>query len=99
MSALQPSDPAYWMLFDDFTTTPVVHREDCYICEDPEFAQMGLPLCRTCPECEANGCFKGHIPADDDECDCCGATDHPYATPRPQGFTPDGNEVGRHTSG
>lgn len=62
---MKPSDPAYWMLLDDFTTTPVVFREGCYICEDPEFAQMGLPLCRKCPECQ------GHIPADDSVCDDC----------------------------
>ena len=63
---MRPDDPAYWMLFDDFTTTPVVHREGCYICEDPEFAQMGLPLCRKCPKCD------GHIAADDTVCDDCG---------------------------
>lgn len=45
---------------------PVVHKEGCYICEDPEFAQMGLPLCRRCPWC------KGHVPADDSRCDSCG---------------------------
>lgn len=66
MSApLKKDDPSYWMLLDDFTTTPVVHREGCYICEDPEFAQMGLPLCYKCPKCE------GHIAADDTVCDDC----------------------------
>jgi hypothetical protein len=35
----------------------------CYICNDPEFAQMGLPLCTACPECGA------HVPADDCVCD------------------------------
>lgn len=64
---MKEDDPAYWMLEDDFTSTPVIHREGCYICEDPEFAQMGLPLCRTCPECE-----EGHIAADDTICDDCG---------------------------
>lgn len=63
---MKPSDPAYWMLFDDFTTTPEIHRSYCYICNDPEFAQMGLPLCRICPRCE------GHIAADDTGCDDCG---------------------------
>lgn len=62
---MKPSDPAYWMLCDEFTTTPVVYREGCYICEDPEFAQMGLPLCRRCV-------CGGHIPADHCVCDDCG---------------------------
>jgi len=69
---MQPADPSYWMLLDDFTTTPVVFRPDCYICRDPEFAQMGLPLCRLCPACKA-----GHVPADDDECDDCGHRESP----------------------
>lgn len=63
---MKPNDPAYWMLSDDFTTTPKIHREGCYICEDPEFAQMGLPLCNPCPVC------GGHVPADDEGCDDCG---------------------------
>jgi hypothetical protein len=65
---MKPSDPAYWMLSDDFTTTPVkgLYRDYCYICRDPEFAQMGLPLCYECPEC------KGHVAADDTICDDCG---------------------------
>ena len=46
--------------------TPVVHSATCYICNDPEYAQMGLPLCRKCPKC------GGHIPADDYACDSCG---------------------------
>lgn len=63
---MKPDDPAYWMLFDGHTTTPVVYKEGCYICEDPEFAQMGLPLCSKCFKCE------GHVPADDCICDDCG---------------------------
>lgn len=65
---MRPDDPAYWMLFDEHTTTPddSIYREDCYICTDPEFAQMGLPLCRSCPECKV-----GHIAADDTACDRC----------------------------
>ena len=47
-------------------TLPVVYSPDCYICNDPEYAQMGLPLCRECPRC------SGHIPADDETCDNCG---------------------------
>jgi hypothetical protein len=68
---MRPDDPAYWMLFDDFTTTPVIYREGCYICEDKEFAQMGLPLCRICPKCD------GHVPADDSICDDCGNDEQP----------------------
>lgn len=63
---MQPGDPAYHLLLDDVTSTPVVHKAGCYICEDPEFAQMGLPLCRKCPKC------AGHIAADDVVCDDCG---------------------------
>jgi len=63
---MKPDDPAYWMLFDGVESTPVIYREGCYICEDPEFAQMGLPLCRRCPKCD------GHIPADSSVCDDCG---------------------------
>ena len=69
---LKPGDPAYWMLLDDFTSTPRVHRDGCYICEDPEFAQMGLPLCRLCPKCVGLEIGTGHIPADDSVCDDCG---------------------------
>lgn len=60
---MTPDDPAYWMLFDGFESTPVVHNPDCYICNDPEFAQMGLPLCYKCFLCDA------HVPADDNMCD------------------------------
>lgn len=63
-----PDDPAYWMLLDDFTTTPdpLIQRADCYICCDEEYALMGLPLCYACPAC------GGHIAADDCTCDDCG---------------------------
>jgi len=66
-------DAAYWMLLDDFTSTPVegVYRESCYICRDPEFAQMGLPLCRPCPDCQREGRGQGHIAADDTVCSDC----------------------------
>lgn len=70
-------DPAYWMLEDDFTSTPVVHDDNCYICRDPEFAQMGLPLCRKCPECARQGRGYGHIPADDAACTVCEYEDGP----------------------
>lgn len=49
--AANPSDPAFWMLLDGRASTPVVHLDGCYICEDPEFAAMGLPLCSPCPQC------------------------------------------------
>ena len=64
---MQTDDPAYWMLRDGKVSTPTVHRDGCYICEDPEFAQMGLPLCTACGGC------GGHVPADDSVCDECGA--------------------------
>lgn len=73
ITVTQPDDPAYKLLQDDYTSTPTVYRRGCYICEDPEFAQMGLPLCRPCPKCSerAQG-PAGHIPADDEVCDECG---------------------------
>lgn len=75
---MKPDDPAYWMLHDAFTSTPVVYEAGCYICEDPEFAQMGLPLCRECPECVAADRGKGHIPADDTICTVCEFDFDPY---------------------
>lgn len=70
---MRPDDPAYWMLFDEHTTTPVpgLYRENCYICRDPEFAQMGLPLCYNCLKC------NGHVPADDTRCTDCGYENGP----------------------
>jgi hypothetical protein len=62
----------------------VVHRDGCYICRDPEFAVMGLPLCRKCPRC------AGHIAADDEVCDDCGCTDNPYSQTGAAGLDPDG---------
>lgn len=63
---LSNNDPCQWMLDDVFTSKPTVHREGCYICEDPEFAQMGLPLCYLCQYC------GGHVAADSTVCDDCG---------------------------
>ena len=60
---MKPSDPAYWMLFDGFETKSTVYNKNCYICRDPEYAQMGLPLCYPCLICGA------HVQADDHECD------------------------------
>jgi hypothetical protein len=76
--AANPNDKAFWMLFDGHTSTPVVYLKGCYICDDPEFARMGLPLCRACPECIRAERGLGHVPADDDECDECGAQDGPW---------------------
>lgn len=64
---MQTDDPAYWMLSRGPTTTSTVFKNDCYICRDPEFAQMGLPLCYPCRKC------GGHVAADDTICDDCGA--------------------------
>ena len=60
---MRPDDPAYWMLHDGVETVPTVRNVNCYICRDPEFAQMGLPLCYECLVC------KAHVPADDPVCD------------------------------
>lgn len=66
----RPQDPAYHMLDGDHMSKQVVHRKGCYICEDREFARMGLPLCKRCCACAAQG-KDGHIPADDPICDDC----------------------------
>ena len=68
---MKPDDPAYWMLErgrndPSQRSTTVVHDDGCYICNDPEFALMGLPLCYPCSKC------KGHVPADDTTCTVCG---------------------------
>lgn len=65
---MKTADPAYWMLLDDYVTIPEIFQAGCYICEDPEFAQMGLPLCKPCL---AEGC-SGHCAADNPICDDCG---------------------------
>lgn len=74
---MRPDDPAYWMLEQgradpskrSVQTAP--HRDGCYICEDPEFSLMGLPLCFACEKC------KGHVPADDTVCSDCGHDHYP----------------------
>jgi hypothetical protein len=72
---LKVNDPAAWMLIKGIEDaaagregwiTPThdeIYRDDCYICTDPEFALMGLPVCKPCDEC------GGHVPADDIECE------------------------------
>ena len=76
--AARPQDPAFWMLLDGHTSTPVVYRAGCYICDDAEFAQMGMSLCRACPECIRAERGFGHVPADDGACDECGEQDGPW---------------------
>lgn len=68
MANMHPGDPAWSLMTDDFTSSPVpgIYRQNCYICRDPEFAQMGLPLCSKCDAC------GGHVPADDITCTDCG---------------------------
>lgn len=55
-------------LYDDpYVSKQKGPRSDtCFICNDPDFSRMGLPLCRACPKC------GGHIAADDSRCDDCG---------------------------
>lgn len=68
---MKKTDPAYWMLEEGLKdsserSTTTVYRSSCYICRDPEFALMGLPLCYPCSTC------GGHVAADDSHCDDCG---------------------------
>ena len=62
--------PAEKWLYDNpniqSTPDPSIYRASCYICRDPDYAKMGLPLCRKCTYC------GGHVAADDTECDECG---------------------------
>jgi len=88
ITVTQPTDPAYALLMDDFTSTPVVFREGCYICEDPEFAQMGLPLCMECPFCKVLTGGQGHVAADDSECDDCGRDIRDYYMGQKRDFAP-----------
>ena len=69
---MRTDDPAYFLLQDGHTSTPVVHDPHCYICRDPEYAQMGMALCQPCPDCKAAGRGNGHIAADDSEWTVCG---------------------------
>lgn len=80
ITVTQPDDPAFALLHDGYTSTPKVYQEGCYICEDPEFAQMGLPLCRPCPACTTDPNEpKGHVPADDERCTVCDHVEDEFA--------------------
>jgi hypothetical protein len=69
---MKKNDPAYGMLKKgrkdpskcSVQTAPKL--ASCYICADPEFSLMGLPLCYACEKC------GGHVAADDTVCDDCG---------------------------
>jgi hypothetical protein len=54
----------------DHVQYPRFFKAGCYICEDIEFALMGLPLCYPCKYCQ------GHVAADDTICDECGKDQH-----------------------
>lgn len=76
---LKKTDPAYWMFEQGLSdpskrSTSTVHKDGCYICEDPEFSLMGLPLCYPCVKC------GGHVAADDTVCDVCNYEDGPDET-------------------
>lgn len=67
---MKQDDPAYWMLERGLNDPSArsksdVYSDKCYICRDPEFSLMGLPLCYKCPKC------SGHIAADNTVCDDC----------------------------
>ncbi len=77
-----PDDPAYPLLLDDVVSVRRVHDPACYICMDPEFSQMGLPLCRPCPACRKAGRGDGHIAADDSVCSACEFDEDEEVDPR-----------------
>lgn len=58
-------DPAQVLVSQGGFTVPTIYRQGCLICMDPEYALMGMTLCRPCPVC------NGHIPGDDTTCDDC----------------------------
>ena len=76
---MKKTDPAYFLLEQGVNDPSKrshpdegVHDPSCYICRDPEFSLMGLPLCKSCPNCKENNGSPGHVPADDVECTVCG---------------------------
>lgn len=52
-------DPAQAYMTGGHFSVPTVADPGCYICQDPEYAQMGMSLCMACPQC------GNHIPADE----------------------------------
>lgn len=86
---LPVDDPAYWMLErgrrdPSKRSTTTVFDPKCYICKDPEFALMGLPLCKPCPV-PVNGKPCGeHVPADDPICKAGHDVQEFYAQEAPQ---------------
>jgi len=65
---MRKDDPAYWLLERGLAdpskrSVSTVYNSNCYICRDPEFSLMGLPLCYPCKVCGA------HVPADHTVCD------------------------------
>jgi len=82
---LKPNDPAYWMLEEgrrkvesgEGIKRSGVYNPNCYICLDPEFALMGLPLCSPCTFTDDGVVCGAHTPADDVEC-ANGHTDPRY---------------------
>ena len=50
-------------------TKSTVFNSHCYICNDPEFALMGLPLCFPCPTLVDGVECGEHIAADDTVCE------------------------------
>lgn len=83
--ALKPHDPAFVLLLDGKTsTTDAPYRDSCYICRDPEYAVMGLPLCYRCARC------GGHIAADDEICDDCSWCINPHTQLPGDSLAPDG---------
>lgn len=60
-----------------WVTKTTVYNDRCYICRDPEFALMGLPLCKPCTYPVDGVDCGAHVPADDVECDE-GHTDPAY---------------------
>lgn len=74
---LKTNDPAYWMLAEgrakvesgEGIAKTSSFNSSCYICRDPEFALMGLPLCYPCTHSTDGVQCGAHTPADDVECD------------------------------
>ncbi len=96
MAQTPANDPAAWMIRDGLRDASrrsrqhVARRNECYICADPEFELMGLPLCRACLVCtllrnqplraDGGSVFVpyGHVPADDTACSDCDQDDQEW---------------------